>query len=267
MGPTEAETEAGPAIVFVHGLGGSWQNWLENIPHFARHHRVIAMDLPGFGHSPMPDWEISIETYGRFVRDLCDALELEPCAIVGNSMGGFVSAEAVIQDHERFTKLVLVSAAGISHATAIRGPAVTAARMSVLLAPFTLGIQDSALRRPKVRFQMLRNLFYNPLKLRYELIYEFLQSGPGTDGFLPAVRGLTGYDFLDSLEDVELPALIVWGRNDHIVPPADSAGYGQRLRNSRTAIYDKTGHCAMAERPVRFNRELQAFLEEEVATR
>jgi pimeloyl-ACP methyl ester carboxylesterase len=260
MGP--AEKEAGEPIVFVHGLGGSWQNWLENIPHFARKRRVVALDLPGFGHSPLPDWEISVESHGRLLREFCDALELQPSALVGNSMGGFISAEAVIQDPERFTKLVLVSAAGISHATAIRGPAITAARMSVLLAPFALGLQERAVLRPRLRFQLLRNLFYDPLKLRYELIYEFLHHGPGTEGFLPAVRGMTGYDFLDSLEDVELPALIVWGRNDHIVPPIDSQGYGQRLRNSRTEIYDQTGHCAMAERPVRFNRELELFLAE-----
>ena len=44
-----------PAIVFVHGLSGCWQNWLENIPHFARGHRVLALDLPGFGFSPVPN--------------------------------------------------------------------------------------------------------------------------------------------------------------------------------------------------------------------
>ena len=54
--------------------------------------------------------------------------------------------------------------------------------------------------------------------------------------------------------------------HDRIVPPADSAGYGDRLRNSRRAIYDRCGHCAMAERPVRFNRELERFLVEEPAT-
>ena len=61
----------GMAIVFVHGLSGSWQNWLENIPHFARQHRVLALDLPGFGHSPMPEWEISIESYGRLLHRFC----------------------------------------------------------------------------------------------------------------------------------------------------------------------------------------------------
>src|SRR5262249_5847030 len=55
----------GDPIVFIHGLAGAWVNWLENIPHFAREHRVIAMDLPGFGHSPMPAEKISISGYGR----------------------------------------------------------------------------------------------------------------------------------------------------------------------------------------------------------
>ena len=258
VGPTE--DEQGPSVVFVHGLAGCWQNWLENIPHLARHHRVIALDLPGFGHSPMPPWEISIESHGRLLHDFCEALGVRDAALVGNSMGGFIAAEAVIQEPARFSKLVLVSAAGISHATAFRGPAVTAARMSVVVSPLTLGLQERALMRPGLRRRILGQIFYNPLKLRQELIYEFVNSGPGTDGFLPAVRGLTGYDFLDRLEDVEVPVLIVWGRNDHVVPSADSAGYGSRLRNSRTVIYDKTGHCAMAERPVRFNRELGEFL-------
>jgi pimeloyl-ACP methyl ester carboxylesterase len=261
MGPTEAEL--GRPIVFVHGLSGSWQNWLENIPHFARHHRVLALDLPGFGHSPLPEWEISIESHARLVHDFCQALGVQDAAIVGNSMGGFVAAEAIIQDPARFAKLVLISAAGISHARALRGPAVTAARMSVAVTPFILGMQERALLRPKLRFRLMRPVFHNPLKLRYELLYEFLHNGPGTDGFLPAIAGLTGYDFLDSLEEVEARTLIVWGRNDQIVPPADSGGYGRRLRNSRTTIYDKTGHCAMAERPVRFNRELEEFLDED----
>ena len=95
MGPTEEER--GMPIVFVHGLGGCWQNWLENIPHFARHHRVLALDLPGFGHSPMPPWKISIESHGQLLHDFCEALGVREAAVVGNSMGGFVAAEAVIR--------------------------------------------------------------------------------------------------------------------------------------------------------------------------
>jgi pimeloyl-ACP methyl ester carboxylesterase len=256
-GPTEAE--AGPPIVFVHGLGGCWQNWLENVPHFARRHRVVALDLPGFGHSPLPSWDVSIEGFGRILLTFCRQLGLTGGVVVGNSMGGFISAEAVIQSAEAFERLVLVSAAGISHAAKTSGPARTAARMTALVTPAILRMRGPALRRRRLRLALFGGVFHYPLKLRTELLWEFAD-GAGTEGFLPAVTGLLGYDFLDRLEGIETPTLIVWGRNDRIVPPADSAGYGDRLRNSTLAIYDRCGHCAMAERPVRFNRELDEFL-------
>jgi pimeloyl-ACP methyl ester carboxylesterase len=262
IGPTEAgESEAGPPILFVHGLGGCWQNWLENITHFARYHRVVALDLPGFGWSPLPTWSLTIESHGRVVLDFARRLGLEGGAIVGNSMGGFVAAEAVIQSAEAFGRLVLVAAAGISHAEMRAGPAVTAARMTAVLSPAFFRLEDQVLRRPRLRLGIFGAVFYNPLKLRTELLWEFA-SGAGKEGVMPAVRGMIGYDFLDRLGGVETPTLIVWGRNDHIVPPADSTGYGDRLPNSRAAIYDRCGHCPMAERPVRFNRELGEFFAE-----
>jgi pimeloyl-ACP methyl ester carboxylesterase len=261
LGPTEAApADAGPPITFVHGLGGSWQNWLENIPRFVRRHRVVALDLPGFGQSPLPTWSISIPRHGRVLLDFCRQLGLGGGAVVGNSMGGFVAAEAVIQSAEAFEKLVLVSAAGISHSQKWSGPAVVAARMSAVATPAFLRLHEQVLRRPRLRLRIFGGLFHNPLKLRTELLWEFARNGASTDGFLPAVRGMIGYDFLDRLEGVDASTLIVWGRNDRIVPAADSAGYGRRLRNSRTVIYDRCGHCPMAERPVRFNRELEEFL-------
>ena len=62
-----------------------------------------------------------------------------------------------------------------------------------------------------------------------------------------------------------MPSLVVWGAQDHVVPPADALGYAQRLRSSRLEVFDRTGHLPMAERPVRFNRVLDAFLAEELA--
>src|SRR5947209_3470836 len=87
------EIGSGPPIVFVHGLSGSWQNWLEQLPAFAQDHRCIAVDLPGFGASPMPEKKISIAGYGRTLDAVCEQLEIERACFVGNSMGGFVSAE------------------------------------------------------------------------------------------------------------------------------------------------------------------------------
>jgi len=256
------ELGSGPrmAIVFVHGLSGSWQNWLENIPHFAGERRVLALDLPGFGHSPMPEWEISIESYGRLLHRFCDALAVGDCAVVGNSMGGFISAEAASAQPDRFEKLVLVSAAGVSSGRLRRQPAETVARMATAAAPLLLKLQQRGLRRPRVRWATFKGLFQHPEALRRELLLETFHNGAGRPGFLAAVQGLVGYDILDQLAEVDVPTLIVWGRNDRVVPPQDAVGFAQRLRNSRTVIFDDTGHLPQLERPTRFNRVLETFL-------
>jgi pimeloyl-ACP methyl ester carboxylesterase len=257
-----SESGAGRAVLFVHGLSGSWQNWLENIPHFARTHRVLALDLPGFGHSPMPPWEVSIERYGELVHDFCDALAVGDCAIVGNSMGGFISAEAASARPDRFEKLVLVSAAGVSSARLRRQPAETLARMMAATAPISLKLQERGLRRPRLREAVFKGLFEHPDLLRREALLEQFQSGAGRPGLVPAVQGLVGYDILDQLSEVDVPTLIVWGRNDRVVPPQDAVAFGERLRNSRTVIFNDTGHLPQLERPVRFNRVLETFLAE-----
>jgi len=96
MGPGSGSADA-PPVLFIHGLGGCWQNWLENIPRVAQERRVLAPDLPGFGSSELPLDRISIPGYGRFVEKFCERLGLDQVVVVGNSMGGFVGAELAIQ--------------------------------------------------------------------------------------------------------------------------------------------------------------------------
>ena len=68
----------GPVALMIHGLSGCWQNWLENIPFFARDHRVIAMDLPGFGESEMPEKTISIDRYADTIDAFLDGARDRP---------------------------------------------------------------------------------------------------------------------------------------------------------------------------------------------
>jgi pimeloyl-ACP methyl ester carboxylesterase len=252
---------SGPsAVLLVHGLSGSWRNWVEQIPALAQTHRVIAPDLPGFGDSPVPPWQISIEAYGTLLHDFCEGLGVERCNLVGHSMGGFVAAEAVSRDQELFDRLVLVSAAGVSSTEVREAPAAIVGRMMAATAPIGLRWQERALRRPGLRQLAFRQVVRQPLRLRREVLWEQFAHGAAKPGFLPALTGLIGYDILDRLEDVEIPALIVWGRDDRIVTVRDADGFARRLRNSRTLIYEDTGHMPMLERPVRFNRDLEAFL-------
>jgi pimeloyl-ACP methyl ester carboxylesterase len=254
------EMGEGPALVLVHGLSGCWQNWLEQIPRFARHHRVLALDLPGFGRSPLPPWDISIPRYGELLDGFCRTLNVHSSTLVGNSMGGFISAEAAIAQPDWVEKLVLVSAAGITHARMRKEPAEMAARMAAAAAPLALRFQAGSLQRPRMRWAAFRGVFHAPQRMRPELLWEQYHGAMGAPGFLPAVQTLVGYDFTDRLENVAVPTLIVWGRNDRIVPPADAQGYAKHLSNSRVVIFDQCGHCPQLERPLRFNRLLEEFL-------
>ena len=110
------ELGSGAPVVFVHGLGGSWPNWLHQLPAIAAGWRTIALDLPGFGHSPMPADPISISGYAAAVTGAMDALGIPSATLVGNSMGGEISAELAISHPDRVQRIVLVSPAGISTA-------------------------------------------------------------------------------------------------------------------------------------------------------
>ncbi len=257
------EMGSGLPVVLVHGLAGCWQNWLENIPALAPSHRVIALDLPGFGASPMPSWEISIPAYGRFLHDFCERLGIGGCSVIGNSMGGFISTELAINEPDRVERLVLVSAAGVTWARARREPAAVIGRGSRALAPYLLRYQMASLRRARVRQLAYRGTFWNPVALRPELLWEQTVPALHSPGFYEAITSLVGYDIRDRLQEIEVPTLVVWGRQDRVVPVPAATHY-QRLigANARTEVFDRCGHLPMLERPVRFNRLMETFLAE-----
>src|SRR3954454_5849571 len=140
-------------VVFVHGLGGCWQNWLENIPCVAAEgRRVIALDLPGFGDSEMPYEEISISGYGRTVNAVCDELDLGEVVLVGNSMGGFTAAETAIQFPERVERMVLNSAAGLTTTDLYHGPILAGARLVSVLGAWAAASTEKIVVRKRLRW-------------------------------------------------------------------------------------------------------------------
>jgi pimeloyl-ACP methyl ester carboxylesterase len=251
-----------PAVL-VHGLGGQWQNWLENIPRLALDRRVVAVDLPGFGLSAEPaDDEISIPGYGRCVNALCDKLGFGHVNLVGNSMGGYVAAEVAIQFPERVGRLVLVSAAGISSAVTLEAPILTAGRVATAITTNAASRFRGLAARPVTRHLSLALVARHPRLLKPDLVYEGFMKGAGKPGFDNALRASLDYDFRDRLPEVEVPTLIVWGEKDSIIPVRDADEFERLIEDSRKIVMRDTGHIAMAERPVTFNDVLVDFLAE-----
>jgi pimeloyl-ACP methyl ester carboxylesterase len=249
-------------IVFVHGLAGQWQNWLENIPRAALERRVIAMDLPGFGLSPMPRERITISAYGRWVDALCEDLSLGRVDMVGNSMGGYIAAEVAIQVPERIDQLTLVSAAGISSADIAHRPILTVGRIAAAVASHTTAQDRQIAARPIARHYALALVARYPSLLKADLAYEGFFKGSGKPGFDHALRACLDYDFRDRLPEIRRPTLIVWGEKDSIIPVKDAHEFERLIPDSRKVVMKETGHIPMAERPRAFNDVMMQFLSE-----
>ncbi len=263
----EIGPQDGAPIVWVHGLSGSWQNWLENLPAFAdAGYRCIALDLPGFGRSPMPREKITITGYGAIVDELMEALGLENAVVVGNSMGGFIAAELAIRFPARVERLVLVSAAGLSveELRNDRGQKLLE-RLDFLLTAYAGWFASKSAfvaRRKRLRRAAFSIVAAYPEKLPVAIVEENLR-GSGKPGFVPAVEALTTYPIRERLPEIACPTLIVWGTLDRLVPVKDAREFDRLIPDSRVVIYPKTGHVPMIERPTAFNALLEAFVEEE----
>jgi pimeloyl-ACP methyl ester carboxylesterase len=256
------EIGEGEPIIFVHGIAGCWRNWLENLPYFGRTHRAIAIDLPGFGDSPMPSWPISMTAYGRLIHDFCERLGLDQVgALVGNSMGGFIGTEAVIEEPDRFDRLVLISAAGVSFAEWQGRPFEAGARIFKAAIPFMSGERRVYWTTPRGRMLAFGRLFRNPNKLRPELLAEQVRPGLQAPGFSDALTAIWGYDTRERLTEIDIPTMVVWGLSDQIVPVEGALGYHRLIPHSRLEIFERTGHLPMLERPQRFNPLLEEFIE------
>ncbi len=255
------EIGKGPPVLLIHGLGGSWQNWLANIPHLAEKHRVIAVDLPGFGASRLPPWDISIPAYGRFIHDFCEKVEIGGAAVIGSSLGGFIASELAITEPARVEHLVLVSSAGVTWSRARREPAAVLGRIVRAAAPLAFRYQMEGLRRPGLRRRAYRGMVHHPESLDPRLLFEITHPALRAPAFYEAMTTLVGYDIRHRLQEIEAPTLIVWGRRDRVVPARSAPFYRDLIGdNAELVVFEGCGHLPMLERPVRYNRLIDKFL-------
>jgi pimeloyl-ACP methyl ester carboxylesterase len=258
------EIGSGPPVVFVHGLSGSWQNWLEQLPVIGDRHRAIAVDLPGFGHSPMPTQRITISGYARLLDALFSALDIDTAVVVGNSMGGFVSAELAIAFPQRVEHLALVSPAGLS---TYREPRATRAlpairRLERIVGGYTGWVASKSAtvaKRPLLREATFGLVVAHPRRLPAALVAEQIR-GAGKPGFTQALEANLDYDFRHRLPEIACPTLIVWGDRDRVITVRDADIYAELIPGARKMVFPDTGHMAQLERPAAFNALLEDFL-------
>jgi pimeloyl-ACP methyl ester carboxylesterase len=215
---------------------------------------VIAPDLPGHGESAKPDAPYTIDFYAGVVRTLARELGVEQAVVAGSSLGGKIALELACW-YPRFVRALVLAAPAAEYARGLR--------------PFGKAIQ--ALSRPTVmRLALERALeqtFHDRTRvghLRRQQILAARLAAPDFADFARAVaRSVGGVLAAEAqpLRCISQPVLVVWGREDRIIPMHRSAALVRAIPHARLRIVDRCGHIAMLEQPAEFNRHLAAFLE------
>ena len=269
MGPLRLVDHGGdgPPMLLVHGLGGSADNWLRVGRDLARDHRVLAVDLPGFGRSPPAGRPPTLEGYVELIAALLRQRVREPAVLVGNSMGGLLSLLTASQHPELVRGLVLVNPALPSYDRAPIDPVVRAV-FSIYAIP---GVGELYFRKVARRASAEASMRYFfelcgldmkslPAEVldTHRALHRYRRDLPWTDAtFLGAARSILKLllrrpRFEEHLRRVRAPTLLMHGTRDRLVSIVNARAVARRREDFTFAELPTQGHTPMLEEPAEF---------------
>ncbi len=236
---------SGPALLYIHGAGGNagWQPYHEAL---SQSHTVYAPSLPGFNGTPRPLWIRTITDITHFTQELIATLGLDQFVLMGSSMGGWVAGELAAMNSRQLRALVLIDPVGIKP------------QHGEIAEIFMVGAET----RQNLRFYDTSQV-PNYDQLSQEMTPE--QAALDHANREMASR-LCWRPYMHNpslphyLSKVTTPALILWGKQDAIVPVECGELYHQALPNSTLKIIDHCGHSPQIEKPEEFHAAVSEFL-------
>lgn len=270
----------GAPVVLVHGLGASYTSWLLVGHALARTHRVLAIDLVGFGRTPVAGRSPTIDGHVALLGAFLTEHVGEPAVLVGNSMGGLVSVLTADRYRHAVSRLVLVGPALPRPVRAPLDPAV-AAMFGAYMIP---GVGEMFLRRrmasvgpEQVLRLTMRLCGIDPDSLPREAWNESLTLANerrcytwSDAAFLSSARSLmrmnAGGKVRDVIRALPAPGLIVQGSEDRLVPAAATRAIAQLRPDWRLELLDGIGHVPQVQAPERWLEVVRPWLASGSAT-
>jgi pimeloyl-ACP methyl ester carboxylesterase len=257
-----SDAETAPAVLLLPGIVATHRYFSANVGALARHYRVLAPDLPGFGRSGKPDAPYSTAWFVDRVVRFLDAKQVARAHVAGNSLGGQVAMALARRHPERVERLVLVAPAGISTERLrffrpLLRAANAASSRGLRLAP----------RVPRAAWSMLfRAVFPDRPDLAERYVRGYVDAVASDEyplylrACLRAMDGVLASPMMETARHIEHPTLIVWGRRDALLPVAAARRLHRAMQRAELLVYERAGHCPMVDEPERWNRDVLRFL-------
>ena len=246
-------------VLFIHGLGSSADRWLD-IPDalslLGSH--ALALDLPGFGQSDKPEnMEYTIKQFGQIVASFTNKVGLintnKKVSIVGHSLGGYIATQLATEYPNLVGKLVLIDTSGM-----LDGPT-----------PLLQEYLEAAMNPTKQAVRaVLERLVADPIRIPDALVDGFIYRITRLEGakhafksaFDNSVYTKIGVEKLKQINENKIPTLIIWGRQDRLIPLQYFKIFQEAIRDSQAVIVEDAGHAPFAEKPAIVYELLRTFL-------
>jgi pimeloyl-ACP methyl ester carboxylesterase len=233
------DTGAGAPVVVLHGWGGRIESMVPVIDCLKEKFRVVALDLPGFGDSPVPTGVWGTPDYAVYVRDVLTKMEIGHAHFVGHSFGAKTSLYLAATHPGIVDKLVLMGSPGIRSAPSLAAQAKRAlskaARTIGRFGPPGRAIRDEVYKRIASQ--------------------DYREAGP----LRPILVKVVNEDLAQFLPAISSPTLLVWGSDDDAVPVAHARIMEKMIPNAGLVVLEGAGHFCYLEEPVRFCRAVRHF--------
>jgi pimeloyl-ACP methyl ester carboxylesterase len=251
----------GPVLVLLHGVMASLHTWDDWVADLKKDHRVVRIDTPGHGLTgPFADGAYDPERYIRVIAGVLDALGVDTVSMIGNSMGGYLSALFAATHPQRVERLVVID------------PAAYPMPYPALLGLAALPVMNSlvipnALPRPIVSLG-IHQVYGDASRIRPGVVdryFDMTQREGNRRAFTAIVRtlGALRHTQPEFIKTIRAHTLVMWGEKDRWIPVAHVPLWQRDLRSSETVIYPDAGHIPMEEIPDRSVADVRRFLKAE----
>lgn len=236
-------------LILLHGLGGYAERWISIIPHLSKKYHIFAPDLIGYGQSDKPSVDYTPEFFTKFVFDFISTLGIKKACMIGTSLGGQIAAECAATQSTIIEKIILISPAGIMRKST---PTLDAYTMAALYPN-----KDSV----KNAYQMMIGPDKQVSEISIERFANNMSRPNAKMVFLSTLLGLKNApDIFDKLQKINVPTLVVWGKEDKLIPFEYSHQFVSSIKGSKLVPMEGCGHSPYVEDPERLGEIVDEFL-------